>query len=114
MWEYRAGGLSLRTIAGALNVQLAPTKQNGLWQANTVREILVRLSETSTFKELDYRRRSPGFAGGRQYADALQQRTRNIHDLVDPTALIADFYRKGIRLLTSSFTTLISIDGISI
>jgi len=42
MRQYRAGGLSLRAIAGALNLKLVPTKQNGLWQANTVRGILAR------------------------------------------------------------------------
>ncbi len=42
MREYRAGGLSLREIAGALNQAFIPTKQNGFWQANTVREILAR------------------------------------------------------------------------
>jgi predicted DNA-binding protein YlxM (UPF0122 family) len=42
MRQYRAGGLSLREIAGSLNVKLIPTKQNGVWQANTVREILAR------------------------------------------------------------------------
>lgn len=42
MRQYRAGGLSLREIAGNLNLKLIPTKQNGIWQANTVREILAR------------------------------------------------------------------------
>ena len=42
MRQYRAGGLSLREIAGNLNLKLIPTKQNGVWQANTVREILAR------------------------------------------------------------------------
>jgi hypothetical protein len=42
MRQYRAGGLSLREIAGNLNLKLIPTKQNGIWQANTVREILTR------------------------------------------------------------------------
>ena len=42
MRQYRAGGLSLREIAGNLNQKLIPTKQNGIWQANTVREILAR------------------------------------------------------------------------
>jgi hypothetical protein len=40
MRPYRACGLSLREIAGNLNLKLIPTKQNGVWQANTVREIL--------------------------------------------------------------------------
>jgi hypothetical protein len=42
MRQYRAGGLSLREIAGNLNLKLIPTKQNGIWQANTVRKILAR------------------------------------------------------------------------
>ena len=42
MRQYRAGGLSLREIAGNLNLKLIPTKQNGIWQASTVREILAR------------------------------------------------------------------------
>ena len=42
MRQYRAGGLSLREIAGNLNEKLIPTKNNGIWQANTVREILAR------------------------------------------------------------------------
>jgi len=42
MREYRAGGLSLRKIAGNLNLKLIPTKHNGVWQANTVRAILAR------------------------------------------------------------------------
>jgi hypothetical protein len=42
MRQYRAGGLSLREIAGSLNQRLVPTKNNGIWQANTVRGILAR------------------------------------------------------------------------
>lgn len=42
MRQYRAAGLSLREIAGNLNLKLIPTKQNGVWQANTVRQILAR------------------------------------------------------------------------
>ena len=38
--EYRAGGLSLREIVGVLNRAAIPTKQNGAWQANSVRKIL--------------------------------------------------------------------------
>jgi hypothetical protein len=38
----RAGGLSLRQIAGQLNQRLVPTKNSGIWQANTVRMILAR------------------------------------------------------------------------
>jgi hypothetical protein len=41
MQEHRAGGLSLRReIVGVLNQAFIPTKQNGEWQANTVRKIL--------------------------------------------------------------------------
>jgi type II secretory pathway predicted ATPase ExeA len=42
MLRHRANGLSLREIAGTLNQRLVPTKQNGIWQANTVRGILAR------------------------------------------------------------------------
>lgn len=42
MRQYRVGGLSLRKIAGNLNQRLVPTKNNGIWQANTVRGILAR------------------------------------------------------------------------
>jgi hypothetical protein len=42
MRQYRAGGLSLREIAGSLNQRLVPTKNNGIWQTNTVRGILAR------------------------------------------------------------------------
>ena len=42
MRQYRAGGLSLREIAGSLNLKLVPTKKNGTWQANIVRGILAR------------------------------------------------------------------------
>jgi hypothetical protein len=42
MRRYRAGGLSLREIAGNLNEMFVPTKHNGVWQANTVRQILAR------------------------------------------------------------------------
>ena len=40
MRQNREGGLTLREIAGKLNQKLIPTKQNGIWQANTVRGIL--------------------------------------------------------------------------
>jgi hypothetical protein len=42
MRQGRAAGLSLREIAASLNQKLVPTKQNGIWQANTVRGILAR------------------------------------------------------------------------
>jgi hypothetical protein len=40
--QYRIGGLSLRQIAGQLNQRLIPTKNNEIWQATTVKGILVR------------------------------------------------------------------------
>jgi DNA invertase Pin-like site-specific DNA recombinase len=42
MRKQRAGGLTLRQIVGALNQAFVPTKQNGVWQANTVKGILAR------------------------------------------------------------------------
>ena len=42
MREGRAGGLSLRQIAGQLNEHLISNKDGGTWQANTVRLILAR------------------------------------------------------------------------
>ena len=41
--QYRASGLSLRQIAGQLNQHLVPTKNGGIWQANTVRKIFTRV-----------------------------------------------------------------------
>jgi hypothetical protein len=38
--QYRVGGLSLRQIADQLNGHLLATKNNGIWQANTVRMVL--------------------------------------------------------------------------
>jgi len=40
--QHRAGGLSLRQIASQLNQRLIPTKNSGVWQANTLRLILAR------------------------------------------------------------------------
>jgi hypothetical protein len=40
--QLRASGLSLWKIAGELNRRLVPTKNSGIWQANTVRKILTR------------------------------------------------------------------------
>jgi hypothetical protein len=40
--QYRIGGLSLRQIAGQLNQRTIPTKNNGSWQATTVKGILLR------------------------------------------------------------------------
>jgi hypothetical protein len=45
--QLRRNGLSLREIAEDLNRRLIPTKNHGLWQANTVRKILSRV-ETAT------------------------------------------------------------------
>lgn len=42
MQQGRAGGLSLRQIAGQLNERLVSSKSSGRWQANTVRLILAR------------------------------------------------------------------------
>jgi hypothetical protein len=42
MQQGRAGGLSLRQIAGLLKQRLVPSKSSGVWQANTVRLILAR------------------------------------------------------------------------
>jgi hypothetical protein len=43
MRQGRAGGLSLREIAGQLNECLIPNKDGGrTWQANTIRMILAR------------------------------------------------------------------------
>ena len=41
MQKRRAAGLSLRQIISTLNQSFIPTKQRGIWQANTVRKILV-------------------------------------------------------------------------
>lgn len=40
--QLKANGLSLRGIARELNKNLIPTKNNGIWQANTIRNILNR------------------------------------------------------------------------
>jgi hypothetical protein len=40
--QFRASCLSLWKIAGELNRCLIPTKNSGIWQANTVRKILAR------------------------------------------------------------------------
>ena len=40
--QFRTSGLSLWKIADELNRRLIPTKNNGIWQANTVRKILAR------------------------------------------------------------------------
>ena len=41
MQKRRAAGLSLRQIISTLNQSFIRTKQRGIWQANTVRKILV-------------------------------------------------------------------------
>ena len=43
MRQYRVSGRSLREIADNLNEKLVPTKNAGIWQANTVRKILARV-----------------------------------------------------------------------
>ena len=41
--QLRASGLSLRGIARELNKRLVPTKNNGIWRANTVSNLLSRI-----------------------------------------------------------------------
>ena len=41
--QLRSNGLSLRGIARELNHRLIPTKNNGIWHANTVSKILERV-----------------------------------------------------------------------
>ena len=41
--QLRASGLSLKGVARELNKRLVPTKNNGIWQANTVSTILSRI-----------------------------------------------------------------------
>ena len=43
--QLRGNGLSLRKIAEELNRRLIATKNNGIWQANTVKKILDRVAE---------------------------------------------------------------------
>jgi DNA invertase Pin-like site-specific DNA recombinase len=43
MRQYTSTGESFRGIARELNRKLVPTKNNGIWQANTVRKILKRV-----------------------------------------------------------------------
>ena len=42
--QLKSSGFSLRGIARELNKRLIPTKNNGIWHANTVRKILARIS----------------------------------------------------------------------
>ena len=42
MRQYASVGKSFRGIARELNEKLIPTKNSGIWQANTVRKILER------------------------------------------------------------------------
>ena len=42
--QLKSNGFSLRGIAKELNKRLIPTKNNGIWHANTVRKILGRVS----------------------------------------------------------------------
>ena len=41
--QLRANGLTIRGIARELNKKLVPTKNNGIWQAATVSNILSRI-----------------------------------------------------------------------
>ena len=41
--QLRRKGLSLRAVAEELNERLIPTRNHGVWQANTVRKILQRV-----------------------------------------------------------------------
>jgi len=43
MRQMRATGKTFREISGKLNEDLIPTKNGGIWQANTVRKILLCL-----------------------------------------------------------------------
>jgi len=43
--QLKSQGFSLREIANELNKKLIPTKNNGIWQANTIRKILQREKE---------------------------------------------------------------------
>ncbi|MHA1305292.1 MAG: recombinase family protein [Candidatus Heimdallarchaeaceae archaeon] len=42
--QLKSNGLSLRGIARELNQKLIPTKNNGIWHANTLSKILERVS----------------------------------------------------------------------
>ncbi len=48
MRQYAAVGKSFRGIARELNGKLIPTKNSGVWQANTVRKILDRAGASKT------------------------------------------------------------------
>ncbi len=48
MRQLQGGGASLRGIAGELNRRLVPTKNAGVWQANTVRTILDRVARLTS------------------------------------------------------------------
>jgi hypothetical protein len=41
--QLKSSGFSLRGISTELNKQLVPTKNNGIWHANTVKKILERV-----------------------------------------------------------------------
>jgi hypothetical protein len=43
--QLKSNGFSLRGIARELNKRLIPTKNNGVWQANTIRKILIKLTK---------------------------------------------------------------------
>jgi hypothetical protein len=57
MRQLQGGGASLHGIARELNRRLVPTKNAGVWQANTVRNILLRAALTRTPGVVDGRRR---------------------------------------------------------
>lgn len=46
--QFRRNGLSLRKIADELNQRRVPTKNHGVWQANTVKKILDRVEQTTS------------------------------------------------------------------
>jgi len=47
--QLKESGLSLREIAGKLNNELIPTKNNGIWHANRIRKILMK---NETYKSI--------------------------------------------------------------
>jgi len=49
--QFHISGLSLRKIAGELNQRLIPTKNSGIWQANTARAILARTQGGPCFRQ---------------------------------------------------------------
>jgi len=72
MRQYKAGGLSLREIAGNLSQRLIPTKKNGIWQANTVRGHLPVRDTGSSSPDLRSRWSLSGIGLGRLRVAAPQ------------------------------------------